>query len=120
MKFTEDQIRLIHEGIDAFNERRYDDAHAHWECVWKELRKTDIRNCLKALIQLSGSYLNCSLKKKDASLYLLKRAKVNTIKYELELKQFIESNILISDIDVLLKKKLTVKVFHQLQIKKAG
>ena len=120
MKFTEEQIRLIHAGIDAFNGNRYNDAHAHWETVWKELRKTDTRNCLKALIQLSGSYLNCCLRKEEASLYLLKRAKINLIKYESELSQFIKSNALTLDIDLLLKKKLSVKVFNQLYINKAG
>ncbi len=120
MKFTEEQIQLINDGIVAFNDNSYEDAHAIWENVWKDLRDSDIRNCLKAFIQLSGSYLNCHLQKTSASLYLLNRAKINIIKYESELNLFIESNALISDINVLLKKKITVKAFNTLQIKKAG
>jgi predicted metal-dependent hydrolase len=111
---------MINEGIDSFNGFQYDIAHTIWEQVWKEMRTNDNRYCLKGLIQISGSYLKCYFKKGDASEYLLRRAKINIYKYISELNQFIESDSLITDIDLLLKNKITIKVFHKVQIKKRG
>lgn len=120
MKFTEEQIEIIYFGIDAFNTGRYNKAHEWWEKLWKELRNDNVRNCLKPFIQLSGAYLNCIQMKDDAAAYLLKRANLNIIKYKASLDLIILSDALMTDIDVLLRKKITVKVFNQLQIKKAG
>ncbi|MDP7072270.1 MAG: DUF309 domain-containing protein [Candidatus Marinimicrobia bacterium] len=120
MEFTEKHIKNIFSGIEAFNSCKYDRAHECWEKVWKDLRDDDRRIILKPFIQLSGAYLNCLQKKNEAAIYLIEKSKTNILKYQSALDQIILSDALISDIDLLLRKKLTVKVFNQLQIKKAG
>ena len=51
----EDQ--LFHKGIDAFNARRFYDAHEYWEELWLNYKLKDAK-FIQGLIQLAVSYFH--------------------------------------------------------------
>jgi len=51
----EDQ--LFHDGMQAFNDRRFYDAHEFWEELWLEYKLEDA-NFIQGLIQLAVSYFH--------------------------------------------------------------
>jgi len=51
------QEQLFHKGIDAFNNRRFYDAHEFWEELWLEHKLKDAA-FIQGLIQLAVSYFH--------------------------------------------------------------
>ena len=48
---------LFQKGIDAFNKRKFYDAHEYWEELWLDYKLDDAR-IIQGLIQLSVSYFH--------------------------------------------------------------
>ena len=51
------QDQLFKQGIKAFNERKFYDAHEYWEELWLDYKLDDAR-FIQGLIQLSVSYFH--------------------------------------------------------------
>ena len=49
--------KLFQKGIDAFNKRKFYDAHEYWEELWLDYKLDDAR-IIQGLIQLSVSYFH--------------------------------------------------------------
>ena len=49
--------QLFHNGMQAFNDRRFYDAHEFWEELWLEYKLEDA-NFIQGLIQLAVSYFH--------------------------------------------------------------
>ena len=48
---------LFHKGIEAFNNRKFYDAHEYWEELWLDYKLSDAQ-FIQGLIQLSVSYFH--------------------------------------------------------------
>ena len=48
---------LFHKGINAFNNRKFYDAHEYWEELWLEYKLND-SDFIQGLIQLAVSYFH--------------------------------------------------------------
>ena len=48
---------LFQQGVQAFNERKFYDAHEYWEELWLEYKLDDAK-FIQGLIQLSVSYFH--------------------------------------------------------------
>ena len=51
------EYKLFKQGIQAFNERRFYDAHEFWEEIWLDHKVEDAK-FIQGLIQLSVSYFH--------------------------------------------------------------
>ena len=51
------ETELFHQGIEAFNNRSFYDAHEYWEEIWLEYKVEDA-NFIQGLIQLAVSYFH--------------------------------------------------------------
>lgn len=52
---TPPDLDPVDAGLVAWRERRWFDAHEHWEDAWSHTRATEARSALKGLIQLAAS-----------------------------------------------------------------
>ena len=53
----DNEERFFKEGIIAFNERRFYDAHEHWEEIWVNYKLKDAK-FIQGLIQIAVSYFH--------------------------------------------------------------
>lgn len=120
MTLSNQQTRKFYSGVDSFNANDYEQAHADWEQLWKDLRLEGDRDWLKCFLQLSGSVLNLRQGKTKAARYLLERAVQNLIKYKQDIEELIEPITLREYLNILLKNRLYLKVFNDVYIKRSG
>ena len=52
-----EELKLFQQGVAAFNERRFYDAHEYWEEIWLNHKLADAK-CIQGLIQLSVSFFH--------------------------------------------------------------
>lgn len=52
---TADPLDALNAGLNAWHQRRWFDAHEHWEAAWRDTARADFRSALKGLIQLAAS-----------------------------------------------------------------
>ena len=58
----------------SFNEKKYYDAHEHWEDLWSDYRLPDAK-FVQALIQLAVGYFHITNNNKNGALGLLNKCK---------------------------------------------
>ena len=52
-----EELKLFQQGVAAFNERRFYDAHEYWEEIWLNHKLADAK-CIQGLIQHSVSFFH--------------------------------------------------------------
>jgi uncharacterized protein len=56
---SHEKNRLYGEGLEAFNSRKFFEAHELWEDVWRQTPDPD-RKFLQGLIQVAAAFHHCS------------------------------------------------------------
>ena len=74
MSLEEKEIKnkLYADGIVAFNEKNFYDAHEHWEDLWSDYILEDAK-FIQALIQLSVGYFHITNNNKNGAVGLLNK-----------------------------------------------
>ena len=118
----EDQ--LFHDGMQAFNDRRFYDAHEFWEELWLEYKLEDA-NFIQGLIQLAVSYFHLFNNNLNGARSMIAKCLVKFENFELdrgmnvnELKEKIKQvqehfNNITDNSDIIDSYILTLKVIHE-------
>ena len=118
----EDQ--LFHNGMQAFNDRRFYDAHEFWEELWLEYKLEDA-NFIQGLIQLAVSYFHLFNNNLNGARSMIAKCLVKFENFELdrgmnvnELKEKIKQvqehfNNITDNSDIIDSYILTLKVIHE-------
>ena len=74
MSLDEDKIKreLFNKGLEAYNERKFYDAHEYWEDLWSDYVLPDAK-FIQALIQLSVGYFHITNNNKNGAVGLLNK-----------------------------------------------
>ena len=119
----EDQ--LFHDGMQAFNDRRFYDAHEFWEELWLEYKLEDA-NFIQGLIQLAVSYFHLFNNNLNGARSMIAKCLVKFENFELgrgmnvnELKEQVKQvqehfNNITDNSDIIDSYILTLKVIHEL------
>ena len=115
---------LFNKGIEAFNNRKFYDAHEYWEELWLDYKLNDAR-FIQGLIQLAVSYFHFFNQNLNGARSMLKKCliKIDSIEVArgidvIELKSQIcnvqEYFINIDNIDDIISSYIiTLKVIHE-------
>ena len=118
----EDQ--LFHDGMQAFNDRRFYDAHEFWEELWLEYKLEDA-NFIQGLIQLAVSYFHLFNNNLNGARSMIAKCLVKFENFELdrgmnvnELKEQVKQvqehfNNITDNSDIIDSYILTLKVIHE-------
>jgi len=116
--------QLFHNGMQAFNDRRFYDAHEFWEELWLEYRLEDA-NFIQGLIQLAVSYFHLFNNNLNGARSMIAKCLVKFENFELdrgmnvnELKEKIKQvqehfNNITDNSDIIDSYILTLKVIHE-------
>ena len=74
MSLDENKIKreLFNKGLEAYNEKKFYDAHEYWEDLWSDYVLTDAK-FIQALIQLSVGYFHITNSNRNGAKGLLKK-----------------------------------------------
>ena len=74
MSSGENKIKreLFNKGLEAYNERKFYDAHEYWEDLWSDYILPDSK-FIQALIQLSVGYFHITNSNRNGAKGLLKK-----------------------------------------------
>ena len=75
MSLDEDKIKreLFNKGLEAYNERKFYEAHEYWEDLWSDYVLPDAK-FIQALIQLSVGYFHITNSNKRGAINLLNKS----------------------------------------------
>jgi len=116
--------QLFHNGMQAFNDRRFYDAHEFWEELWLEYKLEDA-NFIQGLIQLAVSYFHLFNNNLNGARSMIAKCLVKFENFELdrgmnvnELKEKIKQvqehfNNITDNSDIIDSYILTLKVIHE-------
>ena len=116
--------QLFHNGMQAFNDRRFYDAHEFWEELWLEYKLEDA-NFIQGLIQLAVSYFHLFNNNLNGARSMIAKCLVKFENFELdrgmnvnELKEKIKQvqehfNNITDNSDIIDSYILTLKVKHE-------
>ena len=87
--------KLFEQGLNAFKNHQFYDAHEYWEDLWSDYRLPDAK-FIQGLIQLSVGYFHISNSNKNGARGLLNKCIPKLIEYRPEYRGIDIENILIS------------------------
>ena len=95
MSLDENKIKreLFNKGLEAYNDRKFYDAHEYWEDLWSDYRLQDAK-FIQGLIQLSVGYFHISNLNINGARGLLNKCKPKLLKIYPEYRGLNVLNIL--------------------------
>ena len=97
MNTNDEKIKdeLFKNGLNAFENHQFYDAHEYWEDLWSDYRLVDAK-FIQGLIQLSVGYFHISNSNKNGARGLLNKCIPKLIEYRPEYRNIDIENILTS------------------------
>ena len=97
MNTNDEKIKdeLFKNGLNAFENHQFYDAHEYWEDLWSDYRLVDAK-FIQGLIQLSVGYFHISNSNKNGARGLLNKCIPKLIDYRPEYRNIDIENILTS------------------------
>ena len=97
MNINDEKIKdeLFKNGLNAFENHQFYDAHEYWEDLWSDYRLVDAK-FIQGLIQLSVGYFHISNSNKNGARGLLNKCIPKLIEYRPEYRDIDIDNILVS------------------------